>query len=38
MQSYAVGLLLLTMNLDTYSVTARSKYSNDRICWWVWKH
>jgi len=34
----AVGLLLLATDFDTYTKTTLSSYSNDQICWWVWKH
>jgi len=38
MQSYAVGLLLFTIDFDIYTVTmiTLSKYSNDKMCWWMW--
>jgi len=38
MRSDAVGLLLLTIDFDTYTETTLSRYSNGEICWWVWKH
>jgi len=34
----AVGLLLLTIDLDIYAETPLSRYSDDQICRWIWKH
>jgi len=38
MQSYAEGLLLLTIDFDAYTETTLSRYSSDEFCWLVWKH
>jgi len=33
-----VGLLLLTIDFDTYWDYTVCRYSNDQISWWSWKH